>query len=95
MSVVPGRLPPAALIRKCESLQIVGRQKGLAWKAVAQPDVPMALFAQRHRDWGCLLVMPTQTSNVAWEWGLSLPGCLQQPFFENANVCRYVAGRRG
>ena len=25
----------------------------------------MALLAQRHRDWGCLLVLPPQTSNVA------------------------------
>ena len=35
---------------------------------------PMALLAQRHRDWGCLLVLPPQTSHVAWEWGGSLPG---------------------
>jgi len=34
-------------------------QKGLAWKAVAQPHLPMALLAQRHRDWGCFLVLPT------------------------------------
>ena len=25
----------------------------------------MTLLAQRHRDWGCLLVLPPQTSNVA------------------------------
>jgi len=35
-----------------------------AWKAVAQPHLPMVLLAQRHRDWGCLLVLPPQTSNV-------------------------------
>ena len=35
----------AALLLKCERLQIAGSQKGLAWKAVAQPHVPMALFA--------------------------------------------------
>jgi len=28
----------------------------------------MALLTQRHRDWGSLLVLPPQTSNVAWEW---------------------------
>jgi len=29
----------------------------------------MALLAWRYRDWGCLLFLPPQTSNVAWEWG--------------------------
>jgi len=33
-------------------------------KAVAQPHLPMALLAQRHREWSCLLVLPPQTSNV-------------------------------
>ena len=47
--------PLAAVFRKSERLQIAGRQKGLAWKAVAQPHLPMALLAQRHREWGCLL----------------------------------------
>jgi len=55
---------PAALLRKCERLQIARRQKELAWKAVAQPHLPMALLAQRHRDWGFLLVLPPQTLNV-------------------------------
>ena len=50
--------PAAALLRKCECLQIVPSQKELAWKAVAQPHLRMALLAQRHRDWGCLLVLP-------------------------------------
>jgi len=59
------REPPAALLRKCERMQIAGRQKELAWKAVAQPHLPTALLAQRHRDWCCLLVLPPQTSNVA------------------------------
>jgi len=58
------REPAAALLRQCERLQIAGRQKGLAWKAAAQPHLPMALLAQRHRDWDCLLVLPLQTSNV-------------------------------
>jgi len=49
--------PSAALLRKCKRLQIDGSQKGLGWKAVAQPHLPMALLAQRHRDWGCLLVL--------------------------------------
>ena len=51
--------------RPSKRLQIDRRQKELAWKAVAQPHLPMALLAQRHRDWGCLLVLPPQTSNVA------------------------------
>jgi len=38
--------------------------KELSRKAVAQPHVPMALLAQRHRDWGSILVLPPQTSNV-------------------------------
>ena len=54
----PCWMPTAALVRKCERLQIARSQKELAWKAVAQPHLPMALLAQRHRDWGCLLVLP-------------------------------------
>ena len=57
----PCRVPPAALLRKCERLQINHSQKELAWKAVAQPHLPMAVLAQRHRDWVCLLVLPPQT----------------------------------
>jgi len=34
-------------------------------EAVAQPHLPMALLAQRHRNWGYLLLLPPQTSNVA------------------------------
>jgi len=64
---VPCRAPAAALLPKCERLQIAVSQKGLAWKAVAQPHQPMALLTQRHRDWGCLIVLPPKTSNVAWE----------------------------
>jgi len=81
------RAPFSALLRGCERLQIAGRQKGLAWKAVAQTHLPMALFAQRHRDWGCLLVLPPQTSNVARECG-DPAQLLQQPCSENANVSR-------
>jgi len=40
-------------------------QRGLAWKAVAQPHTPMALLAQVHKDWGCVLALPPQTSNIA------------------------------
>ena len=81
----PCRAHPAALLRKSKRLQIAGRQKELAWKAVAQPHLPMALLAQRHRDWGCLLVLSPQTSNVAL--GVRA-GSLRQPCSENANVCR-------
>jgi len=79
------RKPPAALLQKCERLQIAGRQKGLAWKALAQPHLLTALLAQRHRDWGCLLVLPSRTSDVSY--GVSA-GRLRQPCSENANVCR-------
>ena len=61
----PWNTPPAALLRKWECLQIARSQKELAWKAVFQPHLPMALHAQRHRDWGCLLVLPPQISNIA------------------------------
>jgi len=81
----PCRAPPSSLLRKCERLQIVRRQKELAWKAVAQPHLPMALLAQRHRAWGCLLVLPSQTSNLSLEVHV---GRLRQPCSENANVCR-------
>jgi len=36
--------PLAALLRTCESLQIGGSQKGLAWKAVAQPHLLTVLL---------------------------------------------------
>jgi len=62
-------LPSVALVRKCALLQRAGSQKVTAWKAAAQPHLPMALLAQRNRDWGCLLVLPPQNSNVFWEWG--------------------------
>jgi len=85
---VPASLSLAALLRKCERLQIAGSQKGLACKAVAQPPKPMALLAQRHRDWGCLLVLPPQTSKASWEWGWSQPASLHQHYYENAKLCR-------
>jgi len=65
---VPCRETPAALLQKCECLQIAGSEKGLPWKALAQPHLPTALLAQRHRDWGCLLVLPPQTSDVSCKW---------------------------
>ena len=34
--------PLAALLGRCKHLQIAGIQKGLAWKDVAQPHLPMA-----------------------------------------------------
>jgi len=79
----PCRKPAAALLRESERLQIAGRQKGLAWKANAHYHLPTALLAQRHRDWGCLLVLPPQTSNVIY--GVR-GGSLRQPCSENANV---------
>jgi len=79
------RGPPSALFRKCKRLEIAHSQKDLAWKAVAQPHLPMALLAQRHRDWGCLLVLLPQTSNVA---SVVRAERLRQPCSENAKVCR-------
>jgi len=43
--VVFSEAPFAALLLKCERLQIAGSRKELAWKGVAQPHLPMALFA--------------------------------------------------
>jgi len=83
----PCRVPHAALLQKCERLQKARNQKGLAWKAVAQPHLPMALLAERHRDWVCLLVLPPQTSNVPRGWECHSRR-LQQPCSENGNVCR-------
>jgi len=60
----PCPAPPEGLVRQCERLQIARRQKHLDWKAVAQPHLTMALLSPRHRDWGCLLVLPPQTSNL-------------------------------
>jgi len=79
------RALPAALLRKCERLQIAHRHKELAWKTLAQPHLPKALLEQRHRDWGCLLVLPPQTSNVPFR---VCAGRLRQPCSKNANVCR-------
>jgi len=61
----PCQVPPTPLLPKCKHLQIALSQKELAWKAAAQPHLPMALLAQRHRDWGCLLVLPPQTLSLA------------------------------
>jgi len=87
----PYRGPPVALLPKLEHLQIARSRKELAWKAVAQPHLLMELLTQRHRDWGCLLVLPPQTSNVYL--GVRA-GDLRQPCSQNANVCRWLAGRK-
>jgi len=63
----PCQAPFAALLLKCERLHLAGSQKGLSLKAVSQPHLLMAVLAQRHRDWGCLLVLPPQSSKVTWE----------------------------
>jgi len=71
------------MLRKCKRLQIALSQNELAWKVVTQPHLPMALLAQRQRGWGCLLVLPPQTSNVSL---VVLAGRLRSPYSENANV---------
>jgi len=75
----PCRALFTALLRKCERVQIVRGQKGLAWKAVAQRPLPMALLAQRHRDWGCLPVLPPQTSIVARGRDSLTSSCISPP----------------
>jgi len=75
----PCQAPFAVLLRMRERLQIAGSQKGLAWKPVAQPHLPMELLAQRHRNRSCLLVLPSQTSNVSWVWKIALPGSFRSP----------------
>ena len=67
----PCRAPLACLLLKCARLQIALNQKELAWKAVAQPHLRMAMLAHRHIDCGCLLVLPPQNSNYL-RW--SVPG---------------------
>jgi len=49
------RAPLPVLLLKCKRLQIAGSQKELAWKAVAQPHLPMALLTQSQKDRGCCL----------------------------------------
>jgi len=61
----PWREQPAALLRKSERLQIAGSQKELAWKAVAQSHVPIALLAQRHRDLGLLACLATSNFKLS------------------------------
>jgi len=87
----PCRAPPSCLLPKCAHLQIAINQKELARKAVAQPHLPMALLAQRHRAWVCLLVLPPQTSKVYLGFGVRR---LRQFCFRNANVCRQLAARK-
>jgi len=83
--------PPTAVLKNIERLQITCSQKGLAWKAVAQPHLLKALLPQRHRDWGSLLVFPALMSNVYK--GVRVGGP-RQPCSENENVCRYLAAVR-
>ena len=64
-SKCPCWAPLVALLPKGARLQIARRQKKLAGKSVVQPHLPMALLAQRQRDWGCFLVLPPQTANIA------------------------------
>jgi len=75
----PCQAPFAAVVGIRERLQIAGSQKGLAWKAAAQSHLLMALLTQRHRNRGCLLVLPPQTSNVSWYCRGSLPGSFRSP----------------
>ena len=77
----PCQQTPATLLRKCERLQIAGRQKGLAWKAVAQPHLPMALLTQRHRgtDTGAACLSCTSNFKRRLEMEGSQPGSFRSP----------------
>jgi len=77
--------PLVALFPRGAHLQIARSQKDVNWKAVAQPHLAVALLAQRHRDWGCLLVLPRQTSNLYLGFGARR---FRHPSSQNANVCR-------
>ena len=63
--------PFTALLRRSESLQIGGSQKELAWKALAQSHLPMALLAQSHR---VELLACLATSN--FKRSLGMGGCI-------------------
>jgi len=52
----------------------------------------MALFAQIHKDWGCLVVLSPQTSNVAYRVH---EGLLSLPCSGNGNDSRYLTVSRG
>ena len=56
---------PGTLPLKCKCLRIAPAQQGLALKALALPNLPMALLAQVDKQWGSTLALPPQTSNVA------------------------------
>ena len=83
----PCRATFAALLRKCERLQIGGSQKGLPWKALAQTHLPMALLAQSHR-----VELHACLATSKFKRSLGMVGVptrlLSQPCSEDPNVCR-------
>ena len=91
---VPAGLLHQRCSKNAEFLQIAGSQKGLAWKAVAQSHLPMALLAERHRGWGFLIVLPPQTSNVSR--GCEVPaGLLHQRCSKNAEFLQIAGSQKG
>ena len=85
---VPFQAPSGIPFPKMRTSADSWEAEGASLETVAQPYLHMALLTQKHREWGCFLALPPPTSNVVWEWGGSLSVSLQQPFSENANVCR-------
>jgi len=81
MGVVPARLHLAALLRKCERLQIGGRQKGLAWKAVAQPHLPWHCSHKGTETEAALLSCHLQRQTYAGNGGgpCQAPSCTPSP----------------
>jgi len=68
---------------------IGGRYRRLAWKAVAQPHLPMAVLAQALTDCGCGLALPPETSNVACgslRSAICSPGPNVRPFPESSHT---------
>jgi len=80
---VPGPCgSPAPKMRKSADSS---QPKGDSLESSCSVSSVMALLAQRHRDWGCLLVLPPQTLIVA----LGVRAiCLRQPCSKIENVCR-------
>ena len=85
----PCKAPFLALLLKCERLQTAVSHKGLAWKAVAQPHLPMALLAQTEAQrLGLLAYIATEIfKSILGIRGVPVM-LLSQPFSKEANVCR-------
>jgi len=73
----------AALLRNCERLQIAGSQKGLAWKAVSQPHLPIGTARTEVERLGLLACLATSN----FKRSLGMGWCLQDPFLVLMRKC--------